>query len=172
MISDLTQGSSSTEALPSSAEKAAADEILPRAHAACPRTNGAGSESASESTGTASDEPQLPSATETFRAMPARPARRIADPRVNDSHASSESAVSSSSVSGGPSVPECEVSATDGSGSTPTGASPGPRAAYEGSEEASENLQVNGHTSWEVYRLTCYVVPLATGRRTVRPRRR
>jgi len=124
--SSRTQGSSSDESAASSAERAAAPPTRPSAQAACPRTNGAGPERASERTGTASSEPQLPSATETFRAMPARPARRIADPRENDSQEASDNAVSSSSVSGGPSVPGCGASATDASGSTPTGASPGP----------------------------------------------
>ena len=44
-------------------------------------------------------------ATHTFRASPARPARRIADPRVNASHASGSSAVRSCSISDGEPVP-------------------------------------------------------------------
>jgi hypothetical protein len=54
--------------------------------------------------------------------------------------------------------------------STPTGRSPGPRAAYPGSAASSLNFTVNGHTSWQICRLTCYELPLRTGRRTTRSR--
>jgi hypothetical protein len=128
-ISSLTQSSGSAS---SRARSKASEEpigIRPNAQEACPRTSGSGSQSASASTVEASAEPQLPKATQTFRANPALPARRIGDPRENASQASSESAVVKSSVSGGAFVPGCEASGTNGSGSTPTGRSPGPRAA-------------------------------------------
>ena len=88
MISAPTQGSSSTDTLRSRSERAAADEFRPRAHAACPLTSGAGSERASTSRVTASDRgsscpaSQFPSATQTLRANPTRPARRIARERL------------------------------------------------------------------------------------------
>lgn len=119
------------------------------------------------STGTASGDPQLPSPTHTLRANPARPARRIADPLENESQAASSSAVSSSSMSDGDSVPGCEDE-EPGSGCTPNGGSPGPRKAYAGSALGFEKVRVNGHTSWEMYRLPRFVVPLTTGSRTLR----
>ena len=87
--------------------------------------------------------PRFPIATHTFRANPARPARpapRIADPRLKASHASGAKAISSRSTSDGTSVPGWtgrppgpgNVSAETSDparGSTPTGRSPGPRAA-------------------------------------------
>lgn len=69
---------------------------------------------------------QFPSATATLRAKPSRPARRMADPRENDSHDSSSSAVRNRSTSEGAAVPGCHADGTVGSGSTPTGDSPRP----------------------------------------------
>jgi hypothetical protein len=57
--------------------------ISPNAHLECARTQGSGSDNADDNTGTASGEPQLPSATATFRRKPAHPARRTAEPREN-----------------------------------------------------------------------------------------
>lgn len=103
--SSRTDASDSTDARSDSAALAGADPTLPSAQAACVRTSGSGSDSARVSTGTASGAAQLPSATHTLRAKPARPARRIADPFENESHASSSSAVSSSAIREGASVP-------------------------------------------------------------------
>ena len=55
-----------------------------------------------------------------------------------------------------------------GSGSTPTGNSPGPRAAYPGSAASSANFTLNGQTSRVFYRFTRFRIPLATGRGTTR----
>jgi hypothetical protein len=44
--------------------------------------------------------------------------------------------------------------------STPTGRSPGPRAAYPGSIAGSANLVGNGHASWEMWQLSRFVNPL------------
>ncbi len=66
--------------------------------------------------------PRSPIATHTFRANPARPARRIADPRLNASHASGSSAVRSSATSDGDSIPGKRV---DGCGA------PSPRGRFE-----------------------------------------
>lgn len=63
--SEGTHASSSTSALPRNACRATVVPIRLRAHAACPRTSGSASESDSASTGTASGEPQLLSATPT-----------------------------------------------------------------------------------------------------------
>ncbi len=49
-----------------------------------------------------------------------------------------------------------------------TDRSPGPRAAYPGSAASWANFRLNGHTSWEICRLTRFQVPLATGSRTLR----
>lgn len=145
-ISSETEGSASNVACCSSAATADSEQILPSAQAACARTSGSGSESAEVSTGTASREPQLPSPTQTLRAKPARPARRIAEPLENESQATSLSAVSSNSINDGDAVPGCDAE-DPGSGSTPNGGSPRERAAYAGSEETAENLRVKGHTS-------------------------
>lgn len=141
-------GPVSTGSLSRSNDSASADPICPSAHAACALTSGCGSFSPCESTGTADGSPQLPSATATLRAKPSRPARRSAEPRENDSQESSSSAVRNRSTSEGDSVPGCP--AEEAAGSTPTGDSPGPRAAYEGSAEGVENLMLNGHTSWQM----------------------
>lgn len=146
--SDLTDSSDSTDSPDDRAALAWADPTRPSAQAACARTNGSGSESADASTGTASGDPQLPSPTQTLRAKPARPARRMADPLENESQEASSSAASSSSMSDGDSVPGCEDE-EPGSGSTPNGGSPGAREAYAGSVEGFEKVRVNGQTSWE-----------------------
>jgi hypothetical protein len=75
------------------------------------------------------------------------------------------------SISDGDAMPGCQPS--DGNRSTPTGGSPGPRAANAGSDEGAENLLLNGQTSWELCRLTGYQIPLNTGlfRRRPNPRR-
>ena len=147
--SDLTDASDSTASLDETAALASAEPIMPSAQAACPRTSGSGSDSAGTSTGTASGDPQFPSDTQTLRANPARPARRIADPLENESHAASSSATASNSTSEGASVPGCEGVEPD-SGSTPNGGSPGPRAAYPASELGAEKERVNGQTSWQM----------------------
>lgn len=144
--SDLTDASDSTASLDETAALASAEPILPSAHAACARTSGSGSDSAGTSAGTASGDPQLPSDTQTLRAKPARPARRMADPLENESHAASSSATASNSTSEGASVPGCE-GVESSSGSTPNGGSPGPRAAYPLSELGTEKERVNGQTS-------------------------
>lgn len=149
-ISSSTRECDSTSARSSRASEASSELTRPRAHAACSRTSGSGSESAETSEGTASGEPQLPSATQTLRAKPERPARRIAEPREKESHACSSSAVSKRSTSEGEAVPGCQIGGTDGSGSTPAGGSPGPLAAYAGSEDGEENLRLNGQTSWQM----------------------
>ena len=147
--SDLTDSSGSTDDREASASFASAEPTRPSAQAACPRTNGSGSESAEVSTGTASDDPQLPSPTQTFRANPARPARRMADPLENESQAASSNAVSSNSIKDGAAVPGCDAE-EPGSGSTPNGNSSGAREAYPGSEAGVEKVRVNGQTSWQM----------------------
>jgi hypothetical protein len=86
--SSRTRESSSTDSRSASAAEAEGDGISPSAQAACPRTNGSESGSASSNGGTASAAPQLPSATATLRLKPAYLDRRIADPRVHSSHSS------------------------------------------------------------------------------------
>lgn len=127
----------------SSAATAPDEPISPNAQAACPRTNGSGSESAATNTGAASEEPQLPSATATLRRKPARPARLNGEPRENASHPASS--MDMRSTSDGDRVPGCQPS--DGSLSTPNGGSPGPLEANAGSDVGFENFRGNGHTS-------------------------
>lgn len=142
-ISSRTPESDSIANCSSSAQSASADPMRPSAQAACDRTNGSGSESAEANTGTASGDPQLPSATATLRKKPARPARRTGEPRENDSQAASSMAINSTSE--GEAVPGCETSPANGA--TPNGGSPGPRAANAGSAVGFENFRENGHTS-------------------------
>jgi hypothetical protein len=121
--SALTASSDSTAALDTNAARAAADPTRLSAQAACARTTGSGSDNARASTRTASGDPQLPAATsaslqlpsptQTLRAKPARPARRMADPLENASQAASSSATSSSSISDGASVPGREAAADE-----------------------------------------------------------
>jgi hypothetical protein len=143
-----TNESSSDSDAADNASAASAESMHPSAQAACPRTNGSGSRRADTSTGTASSDPQLPRATQTLRANPERPARRIAEPRENESQEASSSAVANRSTSDGEDVPGCQTS--DWIGSTPSGGSPADRAEYAGSEEGVENLRGNGHTSWQM----------------------
>lgn len=143
-----TNGSASDEKAPAKAALASDASTLPSAQAACARTNGAGSDSADESTGTASGDPQLPRPTQTLRANPGRPARRMAEPLENECQAASSNAVSSNSMSDGEAVPGWDDE-EPGSGCTPNGGSPADRAAYAGSDAGAENLRENGHTSWE-----------------------
>ena len=144
--SSSTNGSRSLGAEASSAADASGEPISPSAHAACPRTNGSGSESAEASTGTASGDPQLPSATATLRKKPARPGRRSGEPRENASQPGLS--MDMRSTSEGERVPGCHPS--DGSGSTPNGGSPGPLEANAGSDAGLENFRGNGHTSWQM----------------------
>jgi hypothetical protein len=125
--SSRVNGSASEATARSNASLASAESTRPSAQAACARTNGSVSDSAEVSTGTASGDPQLPSPTQTLRAKPARPARRMAEPLENESQASSSSAVSSSSMSEGDAVPGYD-DGEPGSGCTPNGGSPGRRA--------------------------------------------
>ena len=164
-ISARAQASCSEEAAEDSSSPAAAPPTRPSAHAACPRTNGSGSASACVSTGSASGDPQLPSETQTLRANPALPARRMAEPRENDSQASGSSAISSNSMSRGELVPGCEL-VSPGTSSTPCGSSPGPREAYDASEAVLEKLRLNGHTSWEMWQLSRFFSPMKTQRRS------
>ena len=147
--SRTTQASSSEMSTEESSSLAPVPPTRPSAQAACPRTNGSGSASALDSTGIASSDPQFPSETQTLRANPDLPARRMAEPRENDSQASGSSAISSNSMSRGESVPGCQAD-EPGSDSTPCGTSPGPRAAYDASEAVLEKLRLNGHTSWQM----------------------
>ena len=144
--SSRTDASVSTDTRDHRADLASAEPTLPSAQAACARTNGSASDNALASAGTASGDPQLPSPTQALRANPARPARRIAEPLENESHAASSSAVSSSAMSDGEAVPGCDLDAP-GSSCTPNGGSPGARAANEGSDHARENLRVYGQHS-------------------------
>jgi hypothetical protein len=162
--SPRTDTSDSTDARSDSAALASAEPTLPSAQAACARTNGSESDSARESTRIAAGEPQLPSPTHRLRANPALPDRRIGEPRENESHAASSSAVSSKAMSDGEAVPGCDLDAPSSS-CTPNGGSPGPRAANEGSDVGAENLRLNGQTSWEDCRLPRYVIRLPRGKR-------
>jgi hypothetical protein len=65
-------------------------------------------------------------------------------------------------MSEGERVPGCDREAPISS-CTPNGATPGARAANAGSPDVTENLRVNGQTSWELCRLTGYEIPLKTG---------
>jgi hypothetical protein len=138
-----TNGSRSAANDASSEATASGEPISPNAQAACPRTNGSGSESAAANTGTASEEPQLPSATATLRRKPTRPARLNGEPRENASQPAES--MDMRSTSDGAAVPGCHPS--DGNASTPVGGSPGPREANAGSEVGFENFRGNGHTS-------------------------
>jgi hypothetical protein len=160
--SSRTDGSVSTDTRDDNADLAPAEPSLPSAQAACVRTNGSASDNALVSTGTASGDAQLPSPTQTLRANPARPARRIAEPRENESHAASSSAVSSSAMSDGDVVPGCDLDAP-ASSCTPNGASPGPRDANAGSDDGAENFRLNGQTSCLICPLSRYAIPLRGG---------
>lgn len=96
-----------TDNLDDNATLASAVPTRPSAQAAGARTSGSGSESAASSTGMASGEPQLPSATQTLRTNSARPDRRTADPREKECQVDSSKAVASNSTSSGKSVPGC-----------------------------------------------------------------
>jgi hypothetical protein len=167
--SSSMHASVSADACADNADLASAEPTLPSAQAACARTNGSGSDNALASTGTAFGEPQLPSPTQTLRANPALPDRRIAEQRKNESHASSSSAVSSNSMSDGDAVPGCDLDAPTSS-CMPNGASPDPRDPNAGVDDGRENLRVYGQHSWELCRLTGYAIPLSCGlfRRRVR----
>jgi hypothetical protein len=182
--SSSTDPSVSTDMCADNADRASAEPTLPRAQAACARTNGSWSASARESTGTASREPRLPSPTHTLRANPALPARRIAEPRENASHADSSSAVSSSAISEGEAVPGCDFEAP-ASSCTPNGGSPAARAANAGSSRsrprprtrsrarsrpfnATNFGELHGHTSWELCQLTRFEIPPRTGRKALK----
>jgi hypothetical protein len=56
------------------------DALRPSAHAACPRTSGSAAFRAAASVGTASSEPQFPSATATLRSSPRRFVRFTGEP--------------------------------------------------------------------------------------------
>lgn len=92
--------------------------------------------------GTGSRPPQFLRATATFLRSPRRFARLMGLPLNRVANSSSVSSISS--ISAGPSVP-------------------GP-ARYPGSPEVSANFTFEGHTSWTVYPLPSYVIPLNTGR--------
>jgi hypothetical protein len=154
-----TEASASSSSRSSSAARADSEPICPSAHAECPRTTADGSDSATCSTGTASSDPQLPSATATLRRNPGSPALRTAEPRENASQP--DASIDMRSISDGEAVPGCQPS--DGSRSTPTGGSPGPRDANASSEDGTENLWLNGHTSWEDCRLPRYLIVLPRG---------
>jgi hypothetical protein len=135
---------------------AAAPPTRPSAHAACPRTSGSGSPSALDSTGSAPGDPQFPSATQTFRANPALPARRIAEPRLNASQASGSSAISRSATSDGASVPGWREGAGGSAGRftetfhvnrppPPPAAPPAPAPHTPAPPPAPRTWSLNGH---------------------------
>jgi hypothetical protein len=161
LISTITSWSVSADSEFSSAATAETEPTRPSAQAECDRTSGSESDSPDLNGGTAASSPQLPSATATFRRKPARPARRTGEPRENASQP--DSSMDIRSTSDGASVPGCHPS--ESNGSTPTGGSPGPRAANDGSDEGTENLRLKGHTSWEECRLPRFVIPLPRGKR-------
>jgi hypothetical protein len=132
-----TVASASTDTRRQSADLASAEPTLRSAQAACARTSGSGSDNARESTGTAAGEPQLPSPTQTLRANPALPA----EPRENESHAASSSAVSSNAMSEGERVPGCDRD-TPASSCAPNGASPRPREANAGGSGFADSGRV------------------------------
>ena len=81
-------------------DSGSAPAILSSAHAACSRTSGDSSSSARASAGTSSARPRLPSATQTLRRKPSRPARRTAVPsNVRGTRSSSSASQASSGVS-------------------------------------------------------------------------
>ena len=104
------------------------DAILPSAQAACPRISGSSSANASESTGTASDEPQLPKATATFRSNPLRFVRLTGEPLNRCENPSCDSAINSTSLA--PCTPS--------------------RGQNADSSVTVENLCECGHTSWQM----------------------
>jgi len=87
------------------------------------------------------------------------PARRTAEPRKNASQPASSNDMRS--ISDADSVPGCHPS--ERNTSTPTGGSPGQRAANAGSDERAENLRLNGHTSCLICPLSRYEIPLRGG---------
>jgi hypothetical protein len=124
------------------------DAICPSAQAECPRTSGSSSESAADSTGTASAEPQLPSATATLRNSPRRLVRLTGEPLNLRENSSCESDISS--TSGVPCTPSLGQNAR--------------------SEVTVENLRECGQTSCEICRFNTFVVHLTTGRNITSPR--
>jgi hypothetical protein len=126
--SSRTQGSSSTSSRPASACVAPAETILPSAQAECPRTSGSSSHSACANTGTASGDAQLPKATATFRKKPRRLARLTGEPLKRRANSSCDIDISSTS----------DASCTPGLGRN------------AGSDDGTENLRGNGHTSWQM----------------------
>jgi DNA invertase Pin-like site-specific DNA recombinase len=129
-ISDTTHGSDSIAPLARSASSAPGEEISPSAQAACPRTSGSSSDSASASEGTSSALPTLPSTTAALRRKPRRFARFMGDP-LKDAENSSCVIASSSSANDRASLPATAA-----------------RGAYGDLAASSfENLRLNGHTS-------------------------
>lgn len=127
--SDLTESSDSDDNLDASASNASSVPILPSAQAACPRTNDSESESAAVSAGTASGDPQLPSATATLRNKPRRLARLTGEPLNRRENSSCESPINSTSSA--PCTPS--------------------RGQKEDSSVICTNLELlNGHTSWQM----------------------
>ena len=131
-ISSSTNGSDSSANREESASSPAGESTRPSAQAACPRTMGVASESADTSVGTASSDPQLPNATHTLRSNPERPALSTGEPanERRNPRPDNDKSRSANSISGGPSSSD--------------------REAYPGSEDGTENLQVYGHTSWQI----------------------
>jgi hypothetical protein len=151
--SSRTHGSSSTarrRASPAATEVMSGPEtpgpepIRPSAHAACPRTSGSSSSSAVTNDGTASGDPQFPSATATLRSSPRRLARLIGE--FLKRRENSAWSIAIHSISDGPSSPA---------------------RVRNASSSAGVANEFHGHTSWEDCRLPRYVIELETGRRTV-----
>jgi hypothetical protein len=118
----------------------------PSAHAACPRISGPSSQSARASTGTASGEPQLPSATATLRSSARRLARFTGEPLKRRENSAWSIPISSISFA--------------------------PCSARRGQDASSLVIWTDfgplcGQTSWLTRRLTRSAIPLGTGRRTV-----
>ena len=131
-ISPLTQSSASSAARSESNEIASGEPTVPSAQAACPRTSEAGSTNALASTATPEGDPQLPNATHTLRSSPLRPALSTGEPAKarRNPRPDNDKSLSANSTSGGPS----------NSG----------LAEYAGSSEGTENLRLNGQTSWQM----------------------
>jgi hypothetical protein len=151
VTSDLTSSSVSTNSLDASAALPSAEPIRPRAQAACARTNGSVPERPDVHAGTASGDPQLPSATATFRSSSRRLARFTGEPLKRREN--SASSIPISSISSAPCTP------------------------CRGQNASSLVIYTNfgllcGHTSWEFCRFSHFVIPLGIGYRTARQERR
>jgi len=148
--SERTRPSSSKGKRARSAARAPAVPMDPSAHATCDRTSGSSSASAALKTSTSSEDPTLPKTTAALRTSPARLARFIGEPRNADAYSSRDNPSNQRD--------SCNESTPSMCGF----------AANAGSVDGFENVWFQGHTSWEMCRLTYFVISLSTGRLTLK----